>query len=108
MDSARRRVTDEEVLKVVRSNLPGVRNADRIDVHSDLWAAGMDSLANIAVMVAVEDAFGIEFADETLTPETFTSVSTIAEAVRSLQPAAYLGGDVPEALESGTRGARES
>src|SRR5687768_598329 len=99
-----RRITDEEVLQVVRSNLPGVRNAEQIALDSDLWDAGMDSLANIAVMVAIEDTFGVEFVLETLTPETFSTVSTIADAVRGLPPA-HAGtpelAAAPEALGSG-------
>lgn len=81
-------VTDEDVLRVVRSNLPGVRNAERVEVDTDLWSSGMDSLANIAVMVAVEDAFGIEFTDELLTREVFATVASIADAVRGLRVAA--------------------
>jgi acyl carrier protein len=77
---------DEDVLRVVRSNLPGVRNVEHIEVDTDLWNSGMDSLANMAVMIAVEDAFGIEFTDELLTREVFATVATIADAVRSLQP----------------------
>jgi acyl carrier protein len=84
-------VTDEAVLRVVRSSLRGVRNVDRIEVQTDLWSAGMDSLANIAVMVAVEDAFGIEFTDEFLTREVFASAANIADAVRSLQPTPHEG-----------------
>ena len=82
-------IADEDVLRVVRSTLPGIRNAERIDVDTDLWNSGMDSLANIAVMVAVEeDAFGIEFTDELLTREVFTRVTAIADAVRGLRAAA--------------------
>lgn len=81
-------ITDEDVLRVVRSNLPGVRNAERIEVDTDLWNSGMDSLAIIAVMVAVEDTFGIEFTDELLTHEVFTTVTSIADAVRGLRVAA--------------------
>lgn len=82
------RIADEDVLHVVRSSLPGVRNPERIEFDTDLWNSGMDSLANIAVMVAVEDTFGVEFTDELLTREVFTTVTRIAQAVRGLRAAA--------------------
>jgi acyl carrier protein len=88
MTSKTASILDEDVLRVVRSHLPGMRNPERVEVDTDLWDAGMDSLANIAVMVAVEDTYGVEFTDELLTREVFRTVGNIADAVRSLQTAA--------------------
>ncbi|MEU0236331.1 phosphopantetheine-binding protein [Nocardiopsis sp. NPDC006198] len=84
MGSDVRAITDEEVLGVVISGLPGFRNTEQLTPQSDLWAAGMDSLSNISVMVAIEGEFGIEFPDEFLTPEVFASAANIAEAVRAI------------------------
>ncbi len=77
--SVERRVRDLLVRKAV---LPGV--VESVDADADLWELGMESLAMVGVMVAVEDEFGIEFPDERLTRETFRSLSMITDAVMSL------------------------
>lgn len=84
MTSGDQGVSDEEVLGVVKSALPGFREVDFISLETDLWEAGMDSLANISVMVAVEGHFDVEFPDELLTKEVFTSPGSIASAVRGI------------------------
>ncbi|MFI7442692.1 acyl carrier protein [Nonomuraea indica] len=65
-----------------RSVLPGV--IESADAGADLWELGMESLAMVGVMVAVEDEFGVEFPDELLTRETFRSLAAITDAVLSL------------------------
>ncbi|MFG3438808.1 acyl carrier protein [Nonomuraea sp. NPDC047897] len=65
-----------------RSVLPGV--IESADAGADLWELGMESLAMVGVMVAVEDEFGVEFPDALLTRETFRSLAAITDAVLSL------------------------
>ncbi|MBX3100469.1 MAG: acyl carrier protein [Salinibacterium sp.] len=55
---------------------------------ADLYAAGMTSNASVNVMLAVEDAFDIEFPDELLSKCTFTSIGSICSAVKGLLEAA--------------------
>ncbi|MFI7635078.1 acyl carrier protein [Nonomuraea sp. NPDC049400] len=74
-----RRVRD---LLARRAVLPGV--IESVEAEADLWELGMESLAMVGVMVAVEDEFGIEFPDELLTRETFRSLAVITDAVMSL------------------------
>jgi acyl carrier protein len=50
---------------------------------SDLFAAGMDSLAMVNVMLAIEESFGIEFRDDLLNRASFSSISALEHAVRS-------------------------
>ncbi|MGH9105279.1 MAG: acyl carrier protein [Acidimicrobiales bacterium] len=57
--------------------------------RDSLFSAGMNSFANINVMLALEERFGIEFPDSMLRRSTFESVSSIGAAVREL------GGQVP-------------
>jgi acyl carrier protein len=52
--------------------------------HSDLYNAGLTSLATVNIMLALENHFDIEFADSMLSRKTFASVASIAEAVASL------------------------
>ena len=60
-----------------------------VDVHgldedSDLYNAGLTSLATVGIMLALEERFDIEFPESRLSRVTFRSVSTIAEAVSDL------------------------
>ncbi|WP_233219568.1 acyl carrier protein [Micromonospora sp. RP3T] len=59
--------------------------ADALDPNTDLWDAGMSSMHSVSVMMAVEEEFGVEFTEGLLTRATFTSVASIARAVRKLR-----------------------
>jgi acyl carrier protein len=52
---------------------------------ADLFAAGMTSHASINLMLALEDAFDVEFPDEMLRRGVFESVETIAAAIEEIQ-----------------------
>jgi len=52
---------------------------------ADLYQAGMTSHASVNVMLALEDAFDIEFPDEMLTREVFESVASMARAIEQLR-----------------------
>ena len=56
----------------------------RLDEESDLYAAGLTSLATVGIMLALEDRFDIEFPESMLSRKTFKSVAAIAEAVANL------------------------
>ena len=51
---------------------------------ADLYQAGMTSHASVNVMLALEDAFDIEFPDSMLTRSVFESVASIAAAIGDL------------------------
>ena len=57
-----------------------------LDEHADLYAAGLSSLATVHVMLAVEQAFDIEFPDHALARRTFGSIAALSEVVDSLHP----------------------
>jgi acyl carrier protein len=59
-------------------------NANEIDDQADLYDLGLTSHASVDVMLALEDAFDIEFPDEVLKKSTFQSVHNIAQVVESL------------------------
>jgi len=48
---------------------------------ADLYAAGLTSHATVNLMLALEEAFDIEFPDRLLRRRTFSSVDAIAEAL---------------------------
>jgi acyl carrier protein len=53
---------------------------------ADLYQAGMTSHASVNVMLALEDAFDIEFPDHMLKRSVFESVASIRAALIELQP----------------------
>jgi acyl carrier protein len=60
-----------------------------VDVHSlspdsDLYLAGLTSLATVGVMLALEDRFNIEFPESMLKRRTFESLESISDAVSEL------------------------
>ncbi|MHB8491914.1 MAG: acyl carrier protein [Solirubrobacteraceae bacterium] len=60
------------------------------DVHAlsddqDLYDAGMSSHASVALMLALEDHFDVEFPDSMLKRSTFETVSSILAAVDSIK-----------------------
>ncbi|MGA9491730.1 MAG: acyl carrier protein [Mycobacterium sp.] len=55
-----------------------------VDDQADLYDLGLTSHASVDVMLALEDAFDIEFPDEVLKKSTFASVSNIEQVVQGL------------------------
>jgi len=51
---------------------------------ADLYQAGMTSHASVNVMLALEDAFDVEFPDRMLRREVFESIGSIEEALSEL------------------------
>ena len=59
-------------------------NVAELRGDSDLYEAGLTSLATVNVMLALESHFDIEFPDSLLGRKTFTSLESIAEAITQL------------------------
>jgi acyl carrier protein len=59
-------------------------DAHEVDVQADLYELGLTSHASVDVMLALEEAFDIEFPDEVLKKSTFASVHNIAQVVEGL------------------------
>ena len=51
---------------------------------TDLFAAGMTSHASVNVMLALEDAFDIEFSERMLRKSTFESIAAIRAGVTEM------------------------
>jgi acyl carrier protein len=78
----------ETVRRVLDTHAKLTVPADTLAPDADLYAAGMTSHASVNVMLAVEDAFEVEFPDALLTKSTFCSIGAISSAVESLLDAA--------------------
>jgi acyl carrier protein len=55
-----------------------------LDDDTNLYGAGLTSLATVGLMLALEDAFDIEFPDSMLSRKTFGSIASLVEAVQQL------------------------
>lgn len=76
----------EQTVREVLAEHAGVDDAASLAADDDLYARGMTSHASVNVMLALEDAFDVEFPDRLLRRETFGSVGAITAAVRELLP----------------------
>ena len=55
-----------------------------LDRDADLYEAGLTSHASVNIMLALEDAFDLEFPDRLLKKSTFSSIASIAAAITEL------------------------
>lgn len=76
---------DERIRSVLEIHARLAAPAARLGVRDDLYAAGMTSHSSVNVMLALEDAFDIEFPDELLTKTTFCTLERLVRAVTDLQ-----------------------
>ena len=58
---------------------------DQLSDSSDLYAAGLTSLATVGLMLALEEGFEIEFPDSLLSRKTFASIASLVAAVETLR-----------------------
>jgi acyl carrier protein len=52
---------------------------------ADLFAAGIDSLAIVNVLMSIEEAFDIEFPEHLLSRKSFSSIGNLSRAVAELR-----------------------
>ncbi|HEV3211880.1 MAG TPA: acyl carrier protein [Acidimicrobiales bacterium] len=65
--------------------------ASSLKASDDLYQRGLSSHASVNVMLALEDAFDVEFPDSLLRRDTFRSVASIRGALESLGIAVVTG-----------------
>lgn len=63
--------------------LPG--GVDGLVDASDLYEAGMTSFGSVQLMLALEEAFDIEFPERMLNRRLFSSIASITAALEELQ-----------------------
>ncbi len=61
---------------------------DQLPDDANLFEAGLDSLAMVNVMLAIEDAFQVELPDAMLSRETFSTIASLCHVVERLQTVA--------------------
>lgn len=85
-------VSDLNILDTVRrimaeSGRLGV-DAATLPPDADLYDAGLSSMATVQVMLAIEEAFDLEFPDRLLNRRTFRSLGALSLAVAELRAVA--------------------
>ncbi len=72
---------DETIRSVLAEHGRLAVDVSAIDDSTDLFASGMTSHASVNVMLALEDAFDIEFSENMLNKSTFESIAAIRAGV---------------------------
>ena len=57
---------------------------DTLADSDDLYEAGLTSFGSVQLMIALEEAFDLEFPERMLTRRTFSSIDAIARSVSEL------------------------
>jgi len=74
-----------EIRRVLRDHGRLPVDVDSLDDRADLFQAGLTSHASVNVMLALEDAFDVEFPDRMLKRSVFETIGNIAAALGELQ-----------------------
>jgi acyl carrier protein len=74
----------EQIRDVIRQYGKLPVDVDTLGDTDDLYRAGLTSHASVNLMLALEDAFDIEFPERMLKRQTFESVAAISEAIDDL------------------------
>ncbi len=61
---------------------------ETLSFDDDLYEAGLSSLASVNLMLAVEEAFDVEFPDHLLTRRSFQSIASLTSIVSGLRSSA--------------------
>lgn len=59
-------------------------SVDTLAADADLYAAGLSSFASVQLMLALEEAFDVEFPDRMLNRRSFQSIGAIEACIREL------------------------
>ena len=72
---------DDTIREVLAAHGRLAVDASSLDRDANLYEAGLTSHASVTVMLALEDAFDVEFPDRLLTKATFSSIAAIEAAL---------------------------
>jgi len=78
-------MTPESIRSILKAHSRIRVPIEEVTDDANLFNAGMTSLASVDVILALEEEFGIEFADHMMHRKTFETINAIAAAIASLQ-----------------------
>ncbi len=70
--------------RVMRANLRLLPDDQELEPRVPLTDLGHDSMGTIQLLLELEEAMGVTFPDETLTPETFATAEALWTVLSSL------------------------
>ena len=74
----------EKIRKILKDHARLGKDALSMPEDTDLYQAGMTSLASVNVMLALEGEFDLEFPDHMLKRSVFESIAAIRAAIEEL------------------------
>lgn len=77
-------MSKEQIRQVLKEHGKFSADMDALADEADLYEAGMTSHASVNVMLALEDAFDLEFPDRMLKRSVFESINAIHAAIQEL------------------------
>ena len=77
---------ENELLGILRDEL--LDSAEPLDQESDLFAAGLDSMGIMQLILAIEERFGAVIDPSELSRDNFATVTRIASLIRTKQSTA--------------------
>lgn len=83
-------MTTEKIRALIAEHARLPVDVGALEEHSDLYQAGLTSLSTVNLMLALEEAFDVEFPDRMLGRKTFGSIRSLAAAIEELR-----GGTMP-------------
>ncbi|MEP7313514.1 MAG: acyl carrier protein [Pseudomonadota bacterium] len=78
---------DSRIRKVLGEHGRLSRDVATLKDDTDLYSAGLTSHASVSVMLGLEGEFDIEFPDEMLSRNIFSTIAAIQAALEQLTPA---------------------
>jgi acyl carrier protein len=77
-------MTTDRVREIVAAHTRLAVDVATLAYADDLYSAGLTSHASVNLMLALEDAFDIEFPERLLRRQTFESIAAISTAIDEL------------------------
>jgi acyl carrier protein len=71
----------QKTRKIVLDNLPNLTGVEGLD-DTNLFRLGLDSINSIALVLSLEDAFGVEFEMYEISYENFRTIADIVELMK--------------------------
>lgn len=71
----------QKTCKIVLDNLPNLTGVEGLD-DTNLFSLGLDSINSIALVLSLEDAFGVEFEMYEISYENFRTIADIVELMK--------------------------
>jgi acyl carrier protein len=74
----------DQIRQIVQQHARLATAIDQLSDESDLYQAGLTSHASVNLMLALEEAFEVEFPERMLKRKTFESIGNIHDAIAEL------------------------